>query len=685
MTFYDINDELIRQDDYARSDEISDHIKNAFIAVEDKRFYRHNGLDVKRIIGAMVEDVKSASFRQGGSTITCQLAKNTHLTNEKSLKRKIQEAKIALQIEKEYTKDEILEMYLNVIYFGNGIYGIKSASKAYFDKSTDSVDPREAATLAAIVSNPTLYSPKNNLTNNQRRAEMILELMMEQGYLTEDDFNESKNTKIMLNYGNFYNNCSSHYINSALCEIRDIGFELKGRQNYKVYTSLDPQAESIARSAIQTYSDTIDSPFSAEIILTDNQSAGVLAHIVLNEKESRKRQPGSLLKPFIYATAIEEGNIIPASPLEDTPTAFGQYQPDNYKRAYHGWIDAQYALSHSLNVPAVALLKSTGIEKVHNKIINAGIPLSERDKTLSLALGGTTYGSSTAELCAGYMTLASYGVQKRPSYIRKITDRTGNVLYRKDSHNKIVFSQESAFLTTSMLLDCAKHGTAKQLSVLPYEVAAKTGTVAAKDQGNTDAWCAAYTTEHTIVCRFSNTNIAHPLSDKVSGGNQPTKTVRSVIKSLYKDDPPRAFFTPSSIKTIEIDTTIKTEMHKLIPYKAHEFGNREKILTISAYHFDEINPDDLFFADLTITPTENGAYIQCKEADGIDYAAYLNGKICQRTTRGFYAEREFFPLGKLELVCKKSGRIIYQKTKIIRIGQSLITSTAPSAASINAS
>ena len=683
VTFYDINDQIIRQDDYARMDEISANIKNAFISVEDKRFYRHHGIDLKRIVGAIVTDIKKGSFRQGGSTITCQLIKNTHLTNNKTIERKLKEAKIALQAEKEYTKDEILEMYLNILYFGNGIYGIKNACTAFFNKSTYEITPREAATLAAIVANPSRYSPKN-LEENQLRAEMILTLMKIEGYVSDREYEHSLHEKIILNYGNFNNNYSQIYFNSTLNELKSINSTKFDSHSINVYTYYDPAAQNAAQNAINLYVTEIESPSSTEIIIAENRSGAVIAYANTSDYKPLKRQPGSLLKPFIYATAIQECTLIPATPLLDTPKTFGDYSPQNYNNIHYGWIDAEFALSHSLNVPAVSILNEVGIEKAAFYLERSGIPLNNKDKNLALALGGTTYGSTIPEICEGYMTIANLGTHKELSFIRKITDNNGSVLYRQNVEQNKAFSEESAYLTTSMLRNCAKTGTAKQLCCISFDVAAKTGTVAA-DKGNSDAWCAGYTTEHTMVCRYSCQSPDSPLPNNVTGANHPTKTIRYAIKTIYKNTTPTGFNRPIGVKTVEIDQTIKNEMHKLVPAQYHSIGKVDQVLTTRGYHFDAIDPDTLFFADLSITQIDHGTYIRCKERKDVEYYAYLNDKACPHTEYGFYAEPQFFPLAKLELLCKKDGKTIYRKTKIIRIGQSLITSTESSAAEIRVS
>ncbi|MBQ7501050.1 MAG: hypothetical protein IJT91_09170 [Clostridia bacterium] len=394
-----------------------------------------------------------------------------------------------------------------------------------------------------------------------------------------------------------------------------------------------------------------------------------------------RNQPGSLLKPFIYATAMQSGDLIPSTPILDEPTSFERYAPSNYQNAYHGWTNASYALSRSLNVPAVSVLERVGVEKAFASIKRSGINLDERDKNLALALGGTTYGSTCAEICAGYMTLASMGTHRNLTFIRKITDSSGKLLYLRNNKTNAVFDKETAYLTTTMLAECAQNGTAKQLSTFPFDVAAKTGTVAAKT-GNAAAWCAGYTTRHTFVCQYS----AQPqacLPNNVTGGNLPTKSIRCALKTIYQDKTPAPFRKPNGIKTLTIDRTIKEEMHKLVPYEAQRYGSPEMIEATEGYRPDSIDPDELFFGDLSISSHGNDLLISCKQLDGIEYAAKINGVTCTRTPYGFFVPKQPFPLARLEITCSKTGKPIYYRSKIIKTGQSLINSRESRASQIN--
>ena len=672
VLFYDKEDQLIEQDDYARSNEISEHIKDAFIALEDKRFYEHNGIDPIRMVGAATKNLKARNFAQGGSTITCQLIKNTHLNSEKTIKRKIKESKIALGTEKIFTKDEILEMYLNVIYFGKGIYGVKNACSSLYGKLPSEVTPLEAASLAAIVANPKKYSPIFDLHANEKRARLVLKLMLEQKKLTESEYHLANDAKIVISYCDFHNNNKNSYLNSALSEYKQLiasGRVKKSEFPIFINTYLDQNLQNTAQSAVSTInirkSYGAKTP-NAELILADNQTGGILA-AVTNEKTlgQNKRQPGSLLKPFIYASAIEEGILLPQTPLLDEPVSFNGYRPTNYHNKQYGWIEAKTALSKSLNTTSVSLLNKQGISIVFDRIERCGIPLDKKDKTLALALGGTTYGSTILEIGNGYLTLANYGKTKNSHFIRRITDSNGKILYSDTAHEIRVFSEQSAFLLTEMLTECAQSGTAKQLSYLKTEVAAKTGTVA-KGEGNSDAWCAGYTSEHTFVCRYSSA-YGDLIPNDITGGNQPTKTARAFLRSLYADHSPAPFHIPSTIRRITVNKGIKDSLHILVPYHRYDFGESEEIYMTDNYQFDFPAPEQLFLSEMTISGTSFGSFLSFKKATGIDYFVYVNGKECFPIQEGYLIEKSRFPLVKLEIVCKNKGKTLYKKAKILRL------------------
>lgn len=669
LILYDKNGFEVENDDYARLQDISDHIKHAFIAVEDKRYYKHAGIDIKRTIGALIKDLKDRNFTQGGSTISNQLVKNTHLNNEKTLKRKLKEAKITIELEKAYTKDEIFEMYLNVLYFGKGIYGVKNACKILYDKSPAEVSPVEAASLASTIANPSKYSVLIDRECNLARAKVVLGLMREQGYLTASEFEEQQTCDIVIKYDKIHNNYNRIYLNSAHNEASELLLRSESKKfspPYHIYTYWDKEAQKTANDALSVFDQYANKDGATkEVLIANNDTGAVIAYASNSDKAYRiRRQPGSLLKPFIYAKAIDAGVLLPDSPLLDEPIDFNGYRPTNFGGTYYGWISAREALSRSVNTTAVSILKDIGLKDGANAIKNAGIALDDKDETLSLALGGTTYGSTVKDVAEGYLTLARGGNHQNTTFIMRITDANGKTVYQNQPTEKRVFKPESAFLTTDMLKTCANNGTAKQLRYLEQDVAAKTGTVSAK-HGNSDVWCAAYTTEHTFICRFSA--LKEPFDDGVTGGNLPTKAIRVAIRELYGSRITSSFAPPIDLRKTEIDKTIKDKFHKIVPYKNSGFGEKEIIYTTKNFRFDAADPEVLLLKNLSVQTTDGLPRVSFEEFPGIEYTVLINGTPCSRKEDGYFAPKQRFPIGKLEIYCLKDEEIIWKTTRLVRL------------------
>ncbi len=560
-------------DNYVEFESLPNSLVNAFIAVEDKRFYKHNGLDYVRIAGATLSNIKSRSLSEGASTITCQLIKNTHLSSDKTLKRKLKEAKLALEAERKYDKDEILAMYLNVIYFGNGIYGVGRAARVFFDKEVKSLTLSESASLAAVVVNPSKYSPIIDYEANKSRRATVLRLMLNQGYITEAEYQDAAAKDIDI-IGNTSAHHSQSYKENAISEaarllgvsdVRLLDSELR------IYTYFDFSRQQILYSALTNKgllkpNQNGVNPDTAAM-LVNNASGGIDAYYSSTYylADSLKRQPGSLIKPIsVYGAALEKGVILPATPLLDSPEDFGGYSPKNYKDGYYGWTSARIALSNSLNVAAVKVLNYTTIPYAVNYTERLGIKLNGNDRNLSLALGGLTEGVTLQEICGAYMSYANDGLYSKPMFVKKITDKNGKVLYEHKSGKIRVTNQDVAYMITDMLKDTAKAGTAKKLAALRYEIAAKTGTVAAQD-GNSDAWCALYTTADTLCVWQGNASMksSRMLDSSISGGSYPTVMARQILGNLYTSAP-QSFAMPPSLQRTAFDAYSLENDHNLL-------------------------------------------------------------------------------------------------------------------------
>ncbi len=499
------------------------HVKAAFLDTEDKRFYAHTGFDWKRITKATLNNIRANSFKEGASTISQQLIKNTHLSQEKTLKRKLKEWKLTQQLERKFSKDEILEKYLNTIYFGHSCFGIKSASEFYFEKNVCDLNISEAAILAGLVKSPNNYSPFRNPDRCLSRRNCVLKLMLTNESISKSEYEQALNTPLPPISEHFNHNFG--YLNfvfdelSILAEKND--FKLGG--NIEIYTYLDPEIQAKLESLSQQITDS-----DKNIMVLDNQTHGFKACV--SSIGNIKRLPGSLIKPLlVYGPAIEENIISPATPILDEKIDYYGYAPENYDKTFHGYVSARECVEKSLNIPAVKILSSLGIEKGVEYLNKLQLPIDADDKSLALALGGMKNGFTFRSLMDAYSTFPNDGNFTNGGFISKIKINNTTV-YQKEDANQQVFSSDSAFLMTDMLKTTAQTGTAKKLRTLNFDIAAKTGTVG-NEHGNTDAYAIAYTTKDTVGVWLGNKNNAYIPQ---TGGGLPCNLLLNIHGYLYE-------------------------------------------------------------------------------------------------------------------------------------------------------
>lgn len=529
--------------DYVEYDKIPDVTKKAFIAAEDKRFYKHHGIDLKGIIRAGVKNVFSGKLKEGGSTISQQLVKNAYLSGEKTLTRKFKEIKLARLLEKKYSKNEILEIYLNTIYFGKGIYGISGAAKRYLGKDVSELNAGESAILAGVIKSPRKYNPVDNYENSAKRKDLILKLMHEQNYLTDAEYNVSKNKDIIINFKTNYDtrNELTDSIKKSAC--LKLGFENETELNgYKIYTSISKPFLSY----ISTPSDySLDCDYT--IIVADALKKKIIAYD--SSVGDLKRCPASAAKPWlIYAPALEEKLISEATKISDEKINYGGYSPSNADGKYHGYVSAKDALAKSYNVPSVKLADALGMDKIKKYAKDLNVEFENDD--LSVGLGNLSGGITLSSLLSCYTPFVNDGKYYKPDSVDKIIDPKGKVVYTSRIDEKQVFSDSTAFIINDILKETVKNGTAKKLSSFPFAICAKTGTNGTK-QGNVDAYCVAYTTEHIIAVRLGNAD-GKKMANTVSGGNYPTLIVKDILENLYKNHKPKDFAIPDSVEKIFI-------------------------------------------------------------------------------------------------------------------------------------
>lgn len=515
----------------------SDTVKKAFISIEDKNFYFHKGLDYKRILKAAFVNLTSLSFKEGASTISQQLIKNTHLTNEKTLSRKITEIKLTKILEKKLPKEEIITAYLNTIYFGENYFGIYDAAKGYFGKTPNELSLSEVATLAGIISAPSKLNPRKNLQAALKKRNLTLNAMQKEGYITEEQKDSAKTEPLILVTPE--KDFSSPYFKSVLDEAENLGVSPYLLKDCKIYTYYDEELQK----NLTDYQITSD----YQAIVLDNKTLGVTAYYsTCGEIE---REIASLIKPIlIYAPAIEEDYITEYTKVLDEPIDFNGYAPKNYANKYYGEVTIKEAVSKSLNSVAVKTLDAIGVKTLNKYAKKLNIEV-ENDG-LSLALGNLGKGVKLKDLAAAYTMLANYGQYKKPRFIRKIETSKNEIIYEEDNFAKKVFSPSTASLITDALKDCARTGTAKKLSYLPFSVAAKTGTGGDSSGNNVDCYSAAYTTNNTVCVWLGNADFT-PLNNE-TGGNTPTYLAAKFLEFIHKDDAPCDFST-KGLKKAYID------------------------------------------------------------------------------------------------------------------------------------
>lgn len=509
--FYDINGNVIyttlseERRVPVSIDKIPKHVQQAFIAIEDNRFYEHSGIDYRGTARALVSTLSGREV-QGGSTITQQLAKNAFLTQERSIIRKIKEAFIAKELEHKYTKDEILTMYLNQIYFGQGAYGIESASLYYFGKHVQNLDIAEAATLAAIPKSPNYYNPFENPKESKNRQELVIDQMVKYGFISADSATKAKAKKMVYSTSHKQQNNPRGYFFDMISQkvIAEVGADALYKGGLKIYTTLDMDMQLAAEKAMRhlpnyyTDSKKLAQPQMA-LAAVDPKTGYVKAMIggrgqdKFNRATLAVRQPGSAFKPFVYLTAMQNG-FTPASIIEDKEEEFAKgWKPQNSDMQWHGKVSLRTALKRSINVPTIKLAREVGVDKIVANVERMGITTlvdsgAYSDVNLAMALGGLSKGVNPLEMASAYGVLATNGLYNKPIALLKIVDRDGKVLYQAKPQSKRVVDAASAYLTTNMLEDVLVSGTGGGMGI-GRPAAGKTGTT----DTYIDAWFVGYT------------------------------------------------------------------------------------------------------------------------------------------------------------------------------------------------
>ena len=594
-----------------RLEEIPLQVQQAFLAVEDRRFYEHKGFDPAGSIRALLANLRHGGITQGASTITQQVARNIYLPPVRTVKRKIQEIWLAALIERAYSKLQILEIYLNLIYFGNGAYGVEAAARTYFGKSIGEVNAAEAAMLAGMACAPNDLNPFHDQAAAEMRAKAALQMMREQGYLSKEEYAQASRFTYsyatpageQYPYPYFLDYVIHHELVKILASLPEFGSTEEAYRGIyggglRIYTTLDPLLQSHAEEVMNRsglYPRTIllnmellrekirDGEFipgqleqyldedngvpqpQAALVLADPAGGQVLA--LVGGRSYRKnsneilrylslRQPGSAIKPLVvYAPAFEEKILAGAAAIiDDGPLTIGRWTPRNYDGAYHGPVTVRRALSYSYNVAAIRVFQMVTPPRGTAYASRMGISsFTEMDRQiLSTAIGGLTFGVSAFDMAQAYSVLANGGVKTTLHTIRRIEDSQGRLLYQYDQPPEKILTPETCYLVTSILLDVVNYTTATGLrSGRP--IAAKTGTT---DQAR-DIYLVAYTPN--IVASFWLGYDEPRLGGIPQGWVYSSRMVREVLSEVFKQKPPLEFTSPPGL----VAQTVCVESGKL--------------------------------------------------------------------------------------------------------------------------
>uniref|UniRef100_UPI0040255BB0 transglycosylase domain-containing protein n=1 Tax=Megasphaera micronuciformis TaxID=187326 RepID=UPI0040255BB0 len=529
------------------------NLQNAFIAAEDNRFYDHIGVDPIGILRAVVTNLTNRGIAQGGSTITQQLAKNAFLSQDQTLKRKIQEAILALELERKYSKKEILEMYMNQIYFGRGAYGIQTAAHTYFGKDVGDLTLAECAMIAGLPKSPNYYS--SSVNEATARKNVVVGQMEKYGYITPSQAEEAKKSSLDIKQKSTSNTTdeTAYFIDYVTQEIaQKYGDDALYKDGLKIYTTLDTDKQHAAVQAMhhlpETHTDDqgLTQPQGA-IISIDPKTGHILAMVggrgqdSFNRASMAVRQPGSAFKPFVYMTAMEH-DMTPDTIMEDKKVEYGGWSPHNADNGYQGRMPLWKALALSVNTVAVQLADKVGPSNVIANAKKLGITTlvedgSPNDDNLaSAALGGLTKGVTPLEMAAAYGAFANKGVYIKPIAIVKILDRNGNVLEdnSSDVQKTQVMSEKTAYEMTSMLEGVITRGTGTAASI-GRPAAGKTGTT----DDNHDAWFIGYTPDIVTAVWVGDDTGSQSLGE-IYGGTVPAQIwhdyMASAVSGTSADD-----------------------------------------------------------------------------------------------------------------------------------------------------
>ena len=573
-TIYDKNNNVVDilevdSRDAVKLEDVSPYVKEAFLAIEDKKFYSHHGLHFKGIIRAILTNFLKGKATQGGSSITQQLAKNAFLTPERTFARKVKEAILTYQIERTYTKDEILERYLNEIYFGSGSYGIKNAADQYFRKDPKDLNIAEAALLAGIPNRPTKYDPNRSLENALHRQQIILKEMFEDGRITKEEYEEAlaykfeleneenvknvpKNTSIIYNRRpkKAYNNPElTTIVENYLAEIYDD--EQIYSSGLKIYTTIDLDYQKVARDTFNAYPYFKNKEINGAMVTLDPFTGGIVSIVGgknfkagnFDRATMARRQLGSSFKPFVYLKALEEG-YEPYSVVVNDFVAYGKWAPKNFDGRYTFNSTLVNSLNLSLNIPAVKLMDAVTVDAFKEEMTDK-LKLTSEVQNLTTALGSVD--STPVNTAANFSIFVNGGYIVKPNIIREIRDNQDILIYVADIEKVKAFDSVDVSVITAMLKSVVSNGTATKARVVdksgrPIQQGGKTGTTSE----HRTAWFVGITPEYVTVCYIGRDD-NKPMYGKMTGGS----AVAPMWARYYQTLINKGLYTPGKFEFLE--------------------------------------------------------------------------------------------------------------------------------------
>jgi len=531
--------------------EVSPELKMAVLAIEDSHFYQHNGINPTSIGRAILSNLEAGGITEGASTITMQLVKNLFLAQDRTYNRKLAETVLALRIEQIFPKDEILEMYLNNIYWGHNNYGVETAAESYFNKSAADLTLPEAAVMAGMIQAPEDYSPFRDYQATKQRQKIVLNRLEDLGWITPEEATAAAQEPLLVGQPTAWKASASPYITQAVVEelTQRFGEELVRKGGMRVQTTVDLNMQRRAEETVQkAFQQARSRGLRADQIAV--AAVDPRTHFVkvlvggrdyeesqFNRAIQSQRQPGSAFKPFVYYSAFASGNYTPFSTIDDSPVSYpdgnGTYSPQNYGGSFSGTVSLYDALVTSKNVPAVKLGKAVGLEKVIELCRLLGIE-SPLQPVISLPLGAV--GISPLEMASAYATFASNGWQSETTLILRVTDSQGNVLLDNTPQPRLVLDPWATASLTTVLQGVVNGGTGQAANLGDRPAAGKTGTTSSER----DVWFVGYVPQLAAAVWIGNDDY-RPMGTGTTGGGDAAPIWRAFMQEALKGEEPQYF------------------------------------------------------------------------------------------------------------------------------------------------